>query len=170
MPRDEVKIRLEGDKDLVNVLEAFKPAARRRIVRPPITKGVRLVVRAAKQKVPKETGTLKRSLGFVVRTYPSGTVAGIAGPRKGIVDEETGRNPRFYAHLVEFGTAPHLVSSSIGPTGERIDVVHPGSPPKPFIRPAWDGSIPEINRLMEMGIRQGVAKEIARKVKRSLTR
>lgn len=168
MPRDEVKIRLEGDKDLINVLSAFKPAARRRIVRPPITKGVRLVVRSAKRKVPKETGTLKRSLGFVVRTYSSGTVAGIAGPRKGIVDEKTGRNPRLYAHLVEFGAAPHLLSSSIGPTGEKIDVVHPGAPPKPFLRPAWDESIPEINRVMETGIRQGVAKEIARAVKRRL--
>jgi HK97 gp10 family phage protein len=57
--------------------------------------------------------------------------------------------PRNYAHLVEFGTKPH----SLGPRGGRrygessgapaASLMHPGSRPKPFMRPAFDTKLKE---------------------------
>lgn len=54
--------------------------------------------------------------------------------------------PRRYAHLVEFGTAPHSTARGAGKRSKkrsRRDEVrgghlHPGAKPKPFMRPAFD--------------------------------
>jgi HK97 gp10 family phage protein len=53
-----------------------------------------------------------------------------------------------YAHLVEFGTAPHVIRGVFGgvialPFGIfATQINHPGSRPRPFMRPALDGATP----------------------------
>ena len=69
-------------------------------------------------------------------------------------------NPAKYAHLVEFGTKPHPIGkgikakarralsrilSSAGISAQRG--MHPGTPPRPFLRPAF-----EQNASRSMGI------------------
>lgn len=124
----EIRVDMLGAKDLQRMLVGWKPAAMRRIVRPGVDKSSRVVSRAAKARVSVETGLLKRSIGVRVRTYPSGNVVGVVGPRKGfkrpiIRTRATGkgqakgtagirlvyRDPTKYAHLVEGGTRAHAL-------------------------------------------------------------
>jgi len=104
-------------------------------------KAMRITVKAARRNVPVETGQLKKSIGIRIKKYrQSGIVFAAVGPRKGYKDATTGRNPANYAHLVEYGTAPHKETSEGGFkignffVGKTID--HPGARPKPFLRPA----------------------------------
>ena len=133
-----IKLELLGDKDIDRMLRGWSPVVQRRITRPGITKVSRMVAKQAKKSAPKKSGVLKASIGQVVRTYKSGVVVGIVGPRKGYaraVHRSTGvvvtrknveqfhgsrgrivkQDPVKYAHLVESGTAPHSLGK-----GSRI--------------------------------------------------
>ena len=70
-----------------------------------------------------------------------------------------------HAHLVEFGTAPHLLVQKgkaviIGRSGNivRGPIMHPGSTPHPFIRPAFDSKKEQAVRRYEKSIRAQVRK------------
>ena len=127
----EIKVEMLGVDNIDRMLRGWSPAARRRIVRPGISKASRHVSRSARAKAPAESGLLRKSIGVVVRTYPNGNVVGVVGPRHGfkkaigrigsksrvITKRNVGqvseahkvqlRNPVKYAHLVEGGTQPH---------------------------------------------------------------
>jgi hypothetical protein len=130
----DIKVELLGDKDIDRMLAGWKPAARRRIVRPGVSKSSRHVSRVARSMAPARSGLLRKSIGAVVRTYPNGTVVGVVGPRHGFkrpVSSSGGKktivtkrnvgqfagsanrivvqNPVKYAHLVEGGTKPHAI-------------------------------------------------------------
>lgn len=130
----DIKVELLGDKEIDRMLAGWKPAARRRIVRPGISKSSRYVSRMARSMAPVRSGLLRKSIGVVVRTYPSGNVVGVVGPRHGFkrpVSSSKGRktiitkrnvglfeggtnrivlqNPVKYAHLVEGGTQAHAI-------------------------------------------------------------
>lgn len=112
----------------------------------------RPIVKAAKANlVGVDTGALRDSIGSIVRVTPARSrVAAYIGPRKGpeynLVNASTGKRVRVpvkYAHLVEFGTAPHIVVKR----GFRRDgtyferrAEHPGTAARPFLRPAFEGS------------------------------
>lgn len=126
-------MQLFGDKKLQKLLLTLPKRLQRKALRRGVTKGARLVARTAKQKTPRETGTLKKSIG--IRTYTSRgkeSVGAVAGPRRGFkspirkkhgwASKKNGkaqyRDPTRYAHLVEFGTKH--------------------SAARPFLRPAFD--------------------------------
>ena len=70
------------------------------------------------------TGNLTRSIGAQAnRKNRSITV----GPRRG------NGFKGYHAHLLEYGTAPHLIKTKNGKERE-----HPGSAAFPFMRPAYD--------------------------------
>jgi hypothetical protein len=56
-----------------------------------------------------------------------------------------GRRPVRYAHLIEFGTAPHFQPGR--------GVTHPGSAPKPFLTPAYYQTRDEV--VKRFGVRIG---------------
>lgn len=121
-----VKVELLGANQVRSLLTGWKPSTQRRMIRPAVTKGARIISRATKREAPKESGLLKKSIGTKVKTYKSGVVVGIIGPRKGfrrpvIVSRATKkgerkgtagvrvvyRDPAKYAHLVHGGTQAH---------------------------------------------------------------
>lgn len=125
-----VKVEIFGEKELRRFLTGWTPAKQRKFLRPAVTKGTRVIAKAVKREAPAETGLLKKSIGSKVVTYKSGTVVGIAGPRKGfkrpvVVSRAAGkgeqkgsagvrvvyRNPTKYAHLVHGGTQAHALGS-----------------------------------------------------------
>jgi hypothetical protein len=136
-----------------------------------------------KRLAPKESGLLKKSIGQVVRTYRNGglTIAFI-GPRRGFRqvvmrkkpfgaeltltpgEADTARDypvmsdPVKYAHLVEYGTEPHNITSS-GKAG--LGKGHPGTKPQPFMRPA-ERKQPDANRVFIEGMSEGMAREAAK--------
>ncbi len=149
----ELRIKIEGDKELRRLLTGWTPVQQRRITRPGIAKASRVVSRAVKEAAPVESGLLKRSIGVKMVTYKNtGTVVGIVGPRRGykrivaVVDGRTQaftranverlgsrgprrlawRDPAKYAHLVHGGTAPHRIARIA--TQRRRE-----GPPRPYV-------------------------------------
>jgi len=79
-----------------------------------------------------------------------------------------GGKKAFYAHMVEFGTARHFIKpkkrKSLFFAGIAREVVdHPGTSPKPFMRPALDNSQREAVDAAAAYIRARLAKEAAKK-------
>lgn len=156
------EIKLRGDKALTRKLQSLAARTQNTIVRSAAGKAMTPVNRAAKQLAPKETGLLKKSVGKKTKTYPGkGTVWVGVGPRKGFAQEITvtgpdgkpvkrWRDPVKYAHLVEYGTAPHVQP--------KLGITHPGAPAKPFMRPALFGNQTKVEQILAKGVEDGVHK------------
>jgi HK97 gp10 family phage protein len=63
------------------------------------------------------------------------------------------------AHLVEFGTAPHFEP--------KINHMHPGADPKPFMRPAFEETKEEVVKIFGDSIGPAVEKRAASLAKRA---
>ena len=112
MATTAVRIRLEGVEPLLARLQALDKGTRNRILRKALRKGAKPVIQAERQLVPKDTGTLKRSIGSKSKTYrKGGVVVFIIGPRntwtfaqKKGAKKLTLYKPGKYAALVDKGT------------------------------------------------------------------
>lgn len=87
---------------------------------------------AARNKVksiPFDEGTGALAASLTIKRKRSPKIAPVhqVGPDSGF--EKGGRKPVKYAHLVEFGTAPHFQP--------KRGVQHPGAKPTPFMGPAY---------------------------------
>ncbi len=151
----KISAKIEGVEELVKQLRQELPARMQtKILRKAIGDGCRVILKAAKQKVPVgETGLLKKSLGTKIKAYrTTGNVVGMVGPRTGSKKTKKGKvrtalgkkfdaagvAPHLYAHLVEKGTKH--------------------SAPKPFLRPALDNNVAKIRAIFEQVIRDGLEK------------
>jgi hypothetical protein len=152
-PVDRCEAKLDAGMfaHLDQALGKLTTAVVRKIARAAATKALRPVVACAKRKCHKRTGTLRKSLGIVQKTYGrTGIVYAVVGPRTGFKDPATGENPINIAHLIEDGVKPHLIAPKGGRGALKIQrgvgptvivegaVQHPGYEAKPFIRPAYD--------------------------------
>lgn len=158
----DLKVEVVGEKQLLRALRSFGPAAQRRIARPAVRAASTPVLKAARQNAPKKkdprTGQLRRSLGRRIVTYRrTGNVVAIIGPRtKMVTVDGHGRkvNPTKYAHLLEFGTAPHSYKTRAG--------LHPGAKARPFMRPAWQANRAAAMGIMRAKLWEGIQKEAAK--------
>lgn len=108
--------------------------------------GANLFKKAAQEKVPVKSGTLKKSIS--VKQISKGPhILYVVTTRKKLADKYRGR----HAHLVEFGTRMHYEPRSSKRSGKKKkvmfikesgeffwNVIHPGAKPHPFMRPAFD--------------------------------
>lgn len=133
-----VGIEIRGLKELEDKLRQLPDKMAKRVYRQAMSKALTPLVKLMKQYVPKRTGALRRSLTKNVKTMGSrGMIIGSAGPARG--KKIGGAMPSRYAHLVEFGTAPHWQ--------EHLKRMHPGSAPRPFIRRAYQEAGPSISKI-----------------------
>lgn len=161
-------VQIRGEVDARDVLKLLRTLARiepklaRKHLRKGIEKGCRIVRNSAKQKVRKRYRILSKSLGVKIKTYfKTKTIIGIVGPRRDYQRVVKGKRivPVFYAHLVEFGTKAHAVGKEDSiRKGIQRGVMHPGSEPFPFMRPAWDENklqvVEEIRKELVIGIQE----------------
>ena len=133
--------------DLLPKRVAAKAAA------PAVKAGAKIIQAAARAKVPIDTGNLKRSITIKVlsRNRDGMSVTALIGPASESRSKKVGKRGRrwgdgFYGYFVEYGTRRQF---SGGKTGKRIQALksekrlkefnqHGGTPPKPFMRPAYD--------------------------------
>lgn len=133
-PRQKMGGRVLGvEKVIARLNYLAKRGTRSRILRRAVSKASTPIMQDARRGAAKETGALKLSMGRRMRTYPSGTVLAIVGPRTGFKRVGRGKKgtrkadarlmgkfmaagrkgkprlPHKYAHLVEFGTRPHAL-------------------------------------------------------------
>lgn len=144
-----------GGRELDDMLRTLAPKIERNIMRSALRAGANVFKKEAQATVRVNTGTLRRSLVVSTR-QKGGTVTASVKARGKIAP---------HAHLVEFGTRPH----KIAPKGQKgalkigTNVVgaveHPGSKPKPFMRPAFDGKSGEAVQATAAQIRARLTKE-----------
>jgi HK97 gp10 family phage protein len=149
--RDEVIV---GGRQLDDLLKRLAPKLERNIMRGALRAGTVPIREDVKRRAPVDSGALRNSVRTTSRA------------RKGQVSAsvKVGNREAWYAHLIEFGTRPHVIKAKPGRAmqfGGRItaQVNHPGITGKPFIRPAADATTPEAIREVTKYIRKRLTKE-----------
>jgi HK97 gp10 family phage protein len=130
-------LRILGEKALSAVVKAAHAAAKP-------------VIADARSLVPVRFGFLKKSIGVKVRRYKKNRIAvAVIGARTGMggtaTNPVTGKpmkiDPSKYLHLVEFGTDPHWLPTSLhGGRITRKPARHPGSKGVHFLKTAFDNN------------------------------
>jgi len=142
-------MKITGINDVAKALQALPDEIRRNGEAKTLRAGARPMVKTAKAKVSRESGTLRRAIGANVKKLRGVRTARI-GARSGWGREVTVkgqtqyRNPTQYSHLVEYGTAH--------------------SAPKPFIRPAVETTQGEVVQEMAKALDKHVTNAV-RKLK-----
>lgn len=149
-------ISIVGEKALIKRLERLAPALRKKIMRPAVTKAARPIRQAMKARAPVAAGHLKKSIDLKAKSYRHVAVA-IVGPRSDLGFTRTnlyGRTinskPNLYAHLAEGGTKPHMISK------KRPVWMHPGSPPKRFLRAAMMATHVRSLQILNQELKRGL--------------
>lgn len=144
-----IEIELRGFDEMVSALRALPAHVERRAVIDALRAGARVLQRRAKRNVRKHSRQLEQSI--VVRTRGRNRVV-VMVKRPG----------SYYAHLIEFGTAPHTIrvreakALRIGTGWSTREVEHPGARPYPFMRPALDEGTPEALEAMRVKLGKNV--------------
>lgn len=108
-------------------------------VRKAMRRGAQLIVDEAKSIVVEKTGLLKKSIQIMPkwRGDPMGTYVGPRIKKSRKKKPDAAVLTPFYAAWIEYGTAKH----NLGYKGKYVSgkgADHPGSKPKPYMRPAYD--------------------------------
>jgi len=134
-----MKAYVSGITETLSRLYALPENVGKRITPAVAKKAMALMLDAARSKCPVATkatlnttpGLLKASLDIKMKRYPrQNAVAVVIGARTDIKDPISGEIPANIIHLVEYGTAPHMIGKK----------EHPGAQAQPFLRPAFDES------------------------------
>ena len=145
--------RLRGGRELQQMLNSLPAKLEKNIMRSALRAGARVIADEAKANVPVDNGDLKRSIKVSTRGKRGKVEARVRAGGKGV----------FYAHMVEFGTAAHVIK---GKNGKRLffngvfaeSINHPRARAKPFMRPALDGRANEAIRAVGEQIRKRLTK------------
>lgn len=145
-----INVKLDGLKEAVARLSSLKTGARNKILRPAVSDGLKPVHQAVKQRVPKASGLLRRSVARkVAGSRKSGAVTGLVGPRTGMKQAVTRpdgstveSDPAKYAHLAEFGRQAVVVKTRRVLSNGRVvfGKTVRAARARPFLRPAWAAS------------------------------
>lgn len=126
-----------GLAELHKALQQLPVEIERKLLQGALRAGLKEMQAAAKANVPVKSGALRDSIKVRVRNKKD------RWRLKGSV--VAGNKTAYYAHMVEFGTAAHLIKpknrKSLFFAGVMRELVeHPGATPKPFMRPAFDAA------------------------------
>lgn len=133
-------VEIKGAAELYKSLSALPAKIEKNLLRGALRAGGKEYADEARARVPVRSGDLRESIRVSARAVRGRVVA--------TVKAGGGKKDVFYAHLVEHGTAPHVIIAGGGTkagkvlaAGARIfgaKVDHPGATAKPFMRPAFD--------------------------------
>lgn len=114
-------------------------------------------------KVKNEAGNVAYSQTLRAGGTKGEAVAAMRSARRGNSTVEMFVGPvveAFYARFVEFGTAPHING------GRFAGTMNPGTPPRPFLRPAWDSEQEAVLDRVGAEMWSEISKAVARAAKR----
>lgn len=132
----DLEIKVSGLKELERTLSQLPLDLQKKALGPSLRAGAQLILEQAQADVPRDNGELAGSLE--IRTHVDPGIGGVAEAAVIV------RSPK--GHLIEFGTQPHEITVEskkvlADPVERRIfgrKVRHPGTPARPFLRPALD--------------------------------
>ena len=143
-----------GAQELDNLLRTLPVKVEKNIMRAALRSGAVVFLAEVKKNIPAVSGDLRRSARVTTRQSRGAVSASV----------KVGNKKAYYAQMVEFGTRPHVISVTDADrvisqrTGNRISittinrslrlggtligpsVMHPGSQPHPYARPAADAA------------------------------
>jgi HK97 gp10 family phage protein len=133
------------DRQLKRQLDRLKgTVASDKTIRNALTSAARPMRNDAKDRAPEDTGELKRSIRIRTRKVADYGYRAFVAART------------YYAHLVEFGVAPHYIKRKKGRGRRRV--LHPGHAAQPFLRPAFDTKKDDSVRIARDRLRKAIAK------------
>lgn len=169
MPGDFVQTRIEvswsGHDEIRAALETLPERVRQRALVGALRKAGTRILQAARGLVPKESGTLRRSLGSKVQNKIGRPVTLIVGPRRGF-DQRVMRSPKGVRRLrkKELGNPEAVGTSRLRqPTrySHLIEKGHGGpkpAPAHPFLGPAMRQNLAVAEQLIFEAVQREFAK------------
>ena len=142
-----MSITIEGTDEIEKILARLAPNHAKNLMRSTVHGVASEITKKAKQKVPVDTGNLKKSLKTKRRK-------GKPGKPVSEVIADTGqgaKNDGFYWYFVEYGTRD-------------------GRPEQPFMRPARDDVFSKLDTVIEQQFTKKLAAAIKRQMKRQAKR
>lgn len=123
-----------GGKELADLLAKLPAKVEANIMRSALRAGAKVYLDQVKQNIPVASGILRDSARITTRKTKEGKIS---------ASVKVGNRQAFYAHMVEFGTRPHIIKakpgSALNVNGAEVKSVnHPGIAPRPYMRPAAD--------------------------------
>lgn len=151
--RDEAIV---GGRELDDLLQTLAPKIQKNVQRTALRAGAKVYLGEVQARIPVASGQLRASARITSRAQGASVSASV----------KVGNIVAWYAHLVEFGTRPHVIRAAPGRAMRfggvtTREVHHPGTRARPFMRPAADaGFSPAIRaytkKLRERLTRQGL--------------
>lgn len=162
--RSMASVNVKGLDELQKLLDALPAKIEGNVVRGGLRAAAKVVLDEAKSLCPvakgnlpkgHEPGELKESVRISMRFRKGRVTASI----------KAGNEKAFYAHMVEFGTAQHLIkprnSKKLFLNGIfSKGINHPGAQKKPFMRPAIDNKAEAAVEAMAEYLRDRIPKEV----------
>lgn len=123
---------ISGGAALDALLQSLPAKMEQNVMRSALRAGAAVFLNEVKQNIPVEHGDLRRSARITTKKNRDGSIS---------ASVKVGNKRVFYADMVEFGTRPHTIAPRAGAMqigGQFVagTVPHPGSRPRPFMRPA----------------------------------
>ena len=138
---------VSGTRELIWKLSSLEGKVAKKILGKANSKAIRPVITAAKRGARQTSNTLAKGIGLRHARYKAGQIHTVVVGVRNLASVAsikpkthflTGgwsmrkHDPRHTAHLVERGTAPHMI-----PIPKlKVTVRHPGTKAKPFLEPA----------------------------------
>lgn len=158
-------VTVSGTAETVAALARLSAQLQKKIVGNAIRSGARVILKEARLRCPVETGALAASLKVrAPKKKAAGENIAMVSADPKFVGPDGYRRPYKYAWLVEHGSSPHTIESKDIPLNiagaHPVAVVqHPGSRPRPFLRPAFDANIGLIQQRIGEAIERGLDRE-----------
>lgn len=135
---------IKGGRELQEYLNTLPAKIEKNLMKAALRQGANVILEAARQNAPSETGALRRSIKVSTGGRSGEAKAIIRAGGKTSMGKNKGSRDVWYALLVEYGTAPHSItvgqdSKALGVPNKPVHTVsHPGAAPRPYMRPAID--------------------------------
>ena len=138
-----VQFKIDGAKELDNALSQLPKATGKAQIRSALKKAAKPIKIAAEANAPGgPSGDIARSIIISTKVKARQRSQAAQAPAKGAVIFVGSTSP--LAHLIEFGTQSHDIAIkkksvlSDGNTFFGVEIIHPGTGARPFLRTAWD--------------------------------
>lgn len=137
-----MEVKINGLRELTESLANVPDKLRDKILRGAMRAGAKAVLDEARRQVPVDTGQLQKGLRISTRLKGDNVVASV----------KAGGPHGHLANWIEHGTAAHEIMAKDGGVllinGESFAtaVQHPGTNPRPFMRPALEAKATEAVR------------------------
>lgn len=161
-------INVQGLADLHRALQQLPAKIEANVLTGGLRAGANVIAQDAIRRIPEGTGQLKQTVRLsTMRRNGKVTVAVKAGSRTKVSKKGKISLGAYYAHFVEYGTAPHEIKpknrKSLVIAGIFRELVkHPGARAKPFMRPAFDSQKQAAIEAVRDYIAARLPKEIAK--------